>query len=840
LASYIQITIVFIHFPTKRGSFMSKQKKNKKVSILRLLIVIFIIVGFISAGIAIGVGTAIARNLPNWNPTDFSAVQSTTVYDISGQGVTKLHAGENRVELKSLEEVPENLINAFLAIEDARFYDHWGIDFRALARAVVANIRGSFGSQGASTITQQLVKNAMLTHDKNIERKIQEAILALQVERKYRKDEILVFYFNWVYFGHGAYGVKAAAETYFGKDLQELTLAESALLAGLVQRPNALTPYRNPEGAKNRRAVVLNNMVKYNYISAEEAKAAKAEELNLSDLRQAAHPYPYFIDYVVEQAEQLLEERGIERSQLRTGGLHVYTTLDLNVQRAAEKAFANKELFPAPRPNEERPVEGAIAVIDHRTGQIKALVGGREHVTERGLNRATQGLRQPGSAFKPISVYGPAMELGYSPGSIIDDVPVEYRFGNNQVYAPTNLGGRYRGLITIREAMRWSPNVPAVELLNAIGVGKGLEFTQRLGIPLDNSDRNLSLALGGLTKGVSPLDMASAYGAFANQGVLHDPYAILKITDSNGKILAEANPNKRVVMSVETAYLMTDIMKTVVEAGTGTRARLPNRPVAGKTGTTQLPDELRNLNLNGNRDAWFVGYTPELTAAVWIGYDRTDRNNFLSGVFGGNHPAMIFKATMEEALKNVPITQFPRPSSIVSVAIDAKSGLLPSELTPAEYIITELFDRQLAPTTLSNAWFRAEVCAITGEVISEYCPDSVKISKVFLKRPKPFIPLEGNPKFPEDAVLELPAQVCTIHSPQTSVRVKVCTDPTHEGEIYRAITGPNGTGCPKESTTVKVFPIGQEPKEYCPIPEHQIQSSFIPIPGVNQGTGNGN
>ncbi|MBS4025006.1 MAG: hypothetical protein KGZ96_04945, partial [Clostridia bacterium] len=411
---------------------------------------------------------------------------------------------------------------------------------------------------------------------------------------------------------------------------------------------------------------------------------------------------------------------------------------------------------------------------------------------------------------------------------------VEYRYGNNQVYAPTNLGGRYRGLITMREALRWSPNVPAVELLNTIGVGKGLEFTQRLGIPLDNSDRNLSLALGGITKGVSPLSMASAFGAFANQGVLNDTYAIIKITDQYGNVLVETNPNKKVVMSEETAFLMTDMLKTVVDAGTGTRAKLPNRPVAGKTGTTQLPDELRNLN--GNRDAWFVGYTPELTAAIWIGYDRTDKNHFLSGVFGGNHPAMIFKATMEEALKNVPVTQFTRPSSIVSVTIDAKSGLLPSALTPAEYLITELFDKRLAPTALSDAWYRADVCAITGELLSEYCPDSV--SKVFLRRPKPFVPLENNPRLPEDAGLELPTQVCTIHSPQTSVQVKVCTDPTHEGVIYRAITGPDGTGCPKELTVVRAFPIGQEPKEFCPIPEHQVQSTLLPTPGLNQGNGN--
>ncbi len=798
----------------------------------------FLLACFITIGTGLGVGMAIARNLPKWEPSDFTTAQTTFVYDIEGNEITKLHAGENRTPINSLNEVPEHLQNAFLSIEDARFYDHWGIDFRALARAVVANIRGGFGSQGASTITQQLVRNAMLTHDKEIERKVKEIILAIQVERKYTKKEIFTHYLNWVYFGHGAYGIIAAADTYFGKELSELTLAESATLAGLVQRPNALSPYRNPDESKRRRSLVLNNMVRYNYITQAEADAARAEELTLPGLRPSAHPFPYFVDYVVDQAEQLLDEHGIPRGLLRTGGLRVYTTMDRQVQRAAEAAFANSSNFPAPRPNETKQVEGAMAIVNHRTGEIKALVGGRDHVTERGLNRATQGLRQPGSAFKPIASYGPALELGYGPGSVLDDVPVEFRFGN-QVYAPRNLGDQYRGLVTMREALRRSFNVTAVDLLNTIGVNQGFEFSIRLGIPLTEQDRVLGMALGGLTRGVSPLDMATAYGAFANKGVLVENHAIRKITDQNGKVLVEVNPSKRVVMSEETAFLMTDMLRTAVDSGTGTRARIPNRPVAGKTGTTQLPNIPEFRGVSGNRDAWFAGYTPEYSAAVWVGYDRTDRNHYLFQVYGGNHPAMLFRAAMEEALRNVPVSQFERPSTIVSVQIDAKSGMLPSELTPSEYIITELFAKDHVPTEISTAWVRADICASSGLLASEYCPD-VK-SKVFLQRPRPFVPIESNPRRPADANLEKPTEICTMHSPNNTVMVDICNHPSHGGTLFRAIIGANGGGCPEEYVVRRAFPKGQEPKHYCNIPEHQLwPGNNMPDDGSDPGLANPN
>ncbi|MGF7186827.1 penicillin-binding protein 1A [Desulfitispora alkaliphila] len=806
-----------------KNSSNKTNKKRKKINIFKLCIVVFTVLALVAVGLGIGATVGITQNMPEWDPRDLETSRTTFVYDINGEQVTQLHAGENRVPIGSLDNVPDSLINAFLAIEDSRFYEHNGVDLRALGRAVVANIRGEFGSEGASTITQQLVKNAFLTPDKTIERKLQEMVLAIQLERRYTKDEILTYYFDWIYFGHGAYGVKAAAQTYFGKELNELTLGESATLAGLVQRPNALSPYRNEDGAKHRRNRVLDRMVHYGFITETQANTSKSEEYELAGLRPTMHPYPYFVDYVVDQAEQLLEDNGIPRDQLRTSGLRIHTTLDPKVQRAAENAFKNDSLFPSPRPNEEFKVQGAMAIIDHRTGQIKGLVGGRDHVTERGLNRATQSRRQPGSAFKPIAAYAPALELGYTAASVIDDVPTEFRIAGQSPYRPTNLGGNYQGLITMREAIRRSYNVPAVKMLHEIGVDNGYEFAQRLGVPLDATDRNLSMSLGGLSNGVTPLNMAKAFGAFANEGILVDSHAITKITDADGEVLIEVTPSKNSVMSEQNAFIMTDMLRTVVTNGTGTRASLGNRPVAGKTGTTQLPNTREFTNLSGSRDVWFVGYTPELVGAVWMGYDKTDANHYLYRIYGGNNPASLWKAVMEAALKDVPVQQFKQPDGIIRSAVDSKSGLLPSELTPDEFIISELFARGTVPTKMSDIWVKGEVCNLHGKLPTEYCPDVV--GGVFLKRPVPYEQPSWTNASPQDLRMELPRQECDIHGSDTSTIIEVCTHPDHDGESVRA-----HRGCPEEYVEERAFGIGRGPQSTCDIPEHRNGSSQRPDP----------
>lgn len=743
-----------------------KTKKKRKLKISRVIILSILLLFVIGFGSTLGFVFGIAKNLPEWKPADLETDMTSFVYDANGNTITKLHKTENRTPV-NLKDMPPYLIDAFIATEDVRFMNHYGVDVKRIAGAFVADIRHMSFSQGASTITMQLVRNAILeTQEKKMERKIKEALLALQVERQYTKEEILYFYLNEIYFGHGANGVQAAAQTYFGKNVGDLTLGEAAIITGVVKGPRYYSPFLNPENALKRRDVVLNNMVKYDKISKAEAEKAKAEPLKLTDLeKKELYIYPWFNDYVIEQAEDLLEANGYDSNQLYTGGFRIYTTLDPQIQKAAEEVYDQTKYFP--KSKSSNPIQSAMAVLEPKTGEIKALIGGREHLTKRGLNRATSMKRQPGSTIKPISVYAPALEKGYSPGSVIDDVPVVFGSKKNP-YSPANYDGKYRGLITIREAVQWSVNIPAVKMLNEIGVSEGYKFAKSLGLPLRSTDKNLALALGGIDQGVSPLDMAAAYATFANQGVYIEPHVITKIVDHKGITVVDIKPNKNIVMSEQTAYLITDILKTVVDAGTGTRAKL-NRPVAGKTGTTQLPPSIKGAKkLKGAKDTWFAAYTPELVGVVWIGYDNLyDDNGKLQYLhqgqnYGGKYPAMIWKAVIEGALKNVPVKDFQQPSGIMRKAIDVKSGKLPSNLTPEQFIKTEVFAKKNVPTDFSNVWVTATIDPETGLLANEYCP--TKITKVFLKRPEPY---PANDKKPEDAYLEVPTNYCPLHSGNT-------------------------------------------------------------------------
>ncbi|NLC38950.1 MAG: penicillin-binding protein 1A, partial [Clostridia bacterium] len=500
----------------------SKKKKTRRLNYKRLFLLIILLGFVVAAGIGAGFVVGVIRNMPDWQPDKIEADLTTFFYDRDGQQIATRYM-ENRIPVK-FEEIPDTVKEAFLAIEDHQFYNHHGINFYRLAGALWANIRHGWGSQGGSTITIQLANNAFIEHrQKKLERKIQEAILAIQLERTYSKDDIFEMYLNQIYFGNGAWGIQAAAKTYFGKDVGELDLAESAFLAGVVQRPAAYDPYKYPERALARRATVLDRMARYGYISEEEAAKAKKEQLNLNnEPLQQKQKYPYFIDYVIDEAEDLLASQGIDPIQLYKGGLHVYTTMDTRIQNKIEEVFSNPENFP--KTNTEQPLQCAMVVIDPHTGDILGLMGGREHVTQRGLNRATQMKRSPGSAIKPVSVYAPALEKGFSPATVIDDVPVTYP-SPQKPYQPRNYDGRYRGLITMREAIKHSVNIPAVKMLDTIGVSTGFEFAKSLGLPLVESDKNLSLALGGLTYGVSPLELVSAYGAFANGGIWGEPRA---------------------------------------------------------------------------------------------------------------------------------------------------------------------------------------------------------------------------------------------------------------------------------------------------------------------------
>lgn len=630
----------------------SKNRRSSKKFFSRIAVIAIIIFVVMVAGAGIGFLTASIQTMPGLKG-DIRPAASSQIFDSQGNPITTIHSAENRLPV-SINKIPKNLQNAFIAAEDARFYQHIGIDPKGILRAVWANITNRGVAEGGSTITQQLAKNALLTQDQTIKRKIQEAFLALQIEQQYTKTEILEMYLNHIYFGQGAYGVQSAAQVYFGKNVEDLTLAECAMLAGIPKSPNYYSPLNNLKAATLRQATVLEQMIKYGYI--DNATAAKARNEKLAFVSKSAQATvsnvaPYFVDYVLQQ---LIDKYGADA--VYKEGLKIYTTLDTHMQEAAEAAMRQLPTTRTDSNGIQQP-QGALVAIDPHTGHIKAMVGGRG--TDQ-FNRAVMAERQPGSAFKPF-VYLAAIESGMTASTIVDDSPIS--FDN---WSPLNYDNKFRGKVTLRTALENSLNVPTVKLAKQLGVDKPLYYAQQMGIStlvLDGStnDRNLAMALGGLTRGVTPLELASAYGVLANQGVRAQPVAILKVVDRNGKVLEEYTPHEKAVINERSAYLLTDILKGVILRGTGTAAAI-GRPAAGKTGTT-----------NDYKDAWFVGYTPDLVASVWMG---NDTEGYLNGITGGATPASIWHTFMSKALSNVPSRDFPRPSGIVSATVSTEDGLL--------------------------------------------------------------------------------------------------------------------------------------------------------------------
>lgn len=743
---------------------MGKPRK-RKTSLARGLITFLVIAFILSGGAALGLFLYYIKDTPSFDPQKLKASETSIVYDSNNNVIAELHGGQNRIPV-SLDQIPEHLKQAFIAIEDQYFYRHKGINFKSLIGALWTDIVSGKYQRGASTITQQLVKNVFLTHEKTLKRKAQEAWLAIQIERHYTKDQILEFYLNQIYFGHSAYGVEAAAQTFFGKSVKDLTLAESAMLAGVTKGPSIYSPYNNFEKAKERQALVLNEMVDMGFITKEEAEKAKKEEIKLVGLENAKADYkaPYFTDFVITQlAEDLQRELGLTESEayekIYNGGLRIYTTLDLEIQEAAERALADPKNYPYTREDKNglpQP-QAAAVVIDPHTGYIKAMVGGREHYQKLGLNRATQSYRQPGSAFKPIVVYTPAIDMGYTAASVIDDSPVSY--GN---WSPQNYSRDFKGLTTIKKAIADSINVVAVKTLEKIGVDRGIEYAQKLGIKSlvlegKKNDRQLSIALGGLTKGVSPLELASAYGTLANQGVHVEPIAILKVVDKNGRTILENTPTKWTAVSPQVAYIMTEMMRSVVTEGTATRLASFPFPVAGKTGTT-----------SDSKDVWFVGYTPHLVAAVWMGHDEPTP---MRGVAGGNQPALIWRQIMTAAHKNLPKIGFSKPSGIVGpIAVCADSGKIPTELCNNDprgsRVRYEYFIKGTEPTELCDVHVQELIDTASGKLATPYCPPEQVVQKVFLNRPAYQVSPDG--KIPLDAKYMPPTEYCDLHTHESS------------------------------------------------------------------------
>lgn len=639
--------------------------------------------------------------------------RTSIIYDGQSDVVTRLHGVQDRTWV-SISELQPSTVYAFISAEDARFFEHEGVDVIRIAGAIVADIKAGSYVQGASTISQQLIKLSHLTSEKTISRKAEEAALAYEMERQYSKEDILEMYLNYVYFGGGYYGIEAAAEGYFGVHASNLTLDQSAMLAGILKSPSGYAPHINYAASINRRNNILRLMRDYGYITDDEKKQASARRPTI--LHDKNEEYSgYYTDAVTKSAAALM---GITVDELIRGGYSIYSAMDSDIQHYCEEMFKNGELFPA------EDSEAAIVVLEPSTGMVVAMVGGRSYTGGISFNRATDIRRQPGSVIKPVIAYAPAFEyLNYTAADMILDE--ETTFAD---YTPSNYGNKYYGWVTVREAVTKSLNVPAVKTLSAVGVYRAKDFAKRCGIEFDDKDDSLALALGGFTYGVSPLQIAGAYSCFASGGIYNTPTLIKKITDRNGLTVYEYRQGNRRVMSEANAYILTSMLKSVVTEGTGHRLNTLDIPIAGKTGTVGLA--------NGNRDAWMAGYTPEYTAVVWQGYD-SDRLGLLpSSATGGTYPALMLYELFNHIYPDGRSGDFEKPESVKQYSIDAKTlkkqhkVVLANAMTPQSSRVTEYFTEETAPEDVSGYWAvpgsAQNLLAVREEggiMVSFDCPD---------------------------------------------------------------------------------------------------------------------
>lgn len=623
-----------------RGVSKPKKKKKRRISGQAWFYTIFftVVIGIVCAIIGYLLIILNGERLLAEHGNKLEFKEASIIYDVDGNEIARLYDSLDHREVAEFDEIPQHMLDAIVATEDKRFRDHSGLDFWAIGRALVKDVVARAAVEGGSTITQQLAKNVFLSADKTFFRKATEASIAVALEQKMTKDEILAMYLNRIYYGKGIHGIKAAAQYYFGVDLADMELWQSATLAAMPKAPNRFNPIANPEESMNRRAVVLRLMYDEGYITEQEMTEARAvvyePPANQEQIKTGS--YHAFVDYVLEEA---IEKTQLSEEELRVSGLQIYTTISVQAQKALEKEFADASNFEESK--DEQIAQGAMVIMDHRNGEIKAIGGGRDYQS-RGWNRAIKQ-RQPGSAIKPIVSFGPALEFGnYTPSSTIKND--QKCFSN---YCPTDRWGATA--VSMTQAMKDSRNLAAVYLLNEVGIKNASDFAKNLGIPLLDDDMNLAMALGGLTRGASPMQMATAYSVMANGGKSVDAHTISHIQYKGKDTYRYKAPESKQLMSSQTAAYLTQMMQAVVEqGGTGTRAAI-DRPVAGKTGTTQ--HGIPGYSGSGIKDAWFVGYTPEWTAAVWMGYDKTDVNHILQK--GSAQSAALFAKVMQPAMQGV-------------------------------------------------------------------------------------------------------------------------------------------------------------------------------------------
>jgi penicillin-binding protein 1A len=787
-----------------------KKKKRSRRWLGYTILVLF--------GLMLGVGGFAAsfaykayQSLPAWE--DYDPSQTSLVLDSKGSTVYQLAAEENRTPIKDIKSIPKEVQLAFVSTEDRRFYEHSGIDIWRLGGAVFSDIKYYLhikGAQfeGASTITMQLAGNAFLDRqDMSPRRKVQEMLLAVQLERNFTKDEILLRYLNQVSFGYQAAGLEQAAQTYFSKSAKDLTLSEAAMLAGMLKAPTTYNPFDNYEGAMKRRATVLDLMVTNHYIDAARATQLKAEKVQLKPAKVTPTTVTFTGDWYVDYVIKILTDPNVASrygtpvfnpDDLYSKGLKIYTALDVDWQKTTQEKLAKVMPEQTKEFGGKEVPEASVVIMDHTNGYVKALVGGMEHKQMLGYNRATQAYRQPGSSIKPIAAYLPAIDtLGWGPATVVDDAPLLLSPDGKGVW-PDNYEHYYRGLLPLRYALEQSINTVAVRSLQAVTPRKSIEYAHKFGLTsiLDASgnpsqnDQNLSLALGGLTTGVTPLDLTAAYGALGSLGVKVDPVVITKIENKHGEIIFEANPRRQQIVNKDSVWLMVDIMKGVIIRGTASSSvqGFKGWPAAGKTGTTE-----------DWHDAWFVGFTPQIVTGVWTGYDNDQGRKTLPGAgtgyawTGAGPPAKIWTAIMTDIIKEKP-KDWERPPGITWVEVCKTSGMLPSPLCPKEEVGGDWFRKGFEPKQADNVWTLAKAVKQTTTATAGGKPEDRYVlwkpdcggtpeDHLFIKRPDTFArhPLDpNNPKYwPQDWVKEVPTQYCEpVAAPPTTQPPTSPSDPS--------------------------------------------------------------
>jgi penicillin-binding protein 1A len=623
---------------TQTPKFLDYIQDVVQISAGSLLTITMLTSSVVAGGL---VGLALCfRNLPDVRfLRNYIPSETSYIYDINGTLLDRMHDEANR-EVVDLNDISPHLKRAVLAIEDTHFYTHQGINPTGIGRAFLANFQAGGTVQGGSTITMQLVKNLFLSPERAMSRKIAEAVLAMRIEHLFEKNEVLALYLNQVYWGHNNYGAETAAQSYFNKSAKDLNLAESAMMAGLIQAPESYSPFVDYATAKERQAVVLGRMLELGWITEQEAKQAKAQPIKLGSITSfSSSEAPYVTEAVVQELEEQFGKEAVVK-----GGMRVQTTIDMKMQKMAENtvnsAYRNRLGSGAMAD------QIALVAIDPRTHFVKAIVGGVDHDKSQ-FNRAVQSRRQPGSAFKPFVYYAAFASGRYGPDSIIGDTPVSFPDGY-EMYSPKNYDSTFMGPIPIRRALEVSRNVPAIKLGQSVGIDRIVEICRTLGIE-SPMDPVISLPLGAVD--LTPMEIAGAYATFASNGWHSDSTLIVQVTNSTGDILLDNTPKPKLVLDPWATAALNDVLRGVIERGTGTNAQI-GRPAAGKTGTT-----------DSQRDVWFVGYVPQLSVAIWVGND--DYSPLGRGATGGGYVAPIWRDFMLQALKDEPVENFRRPSEFI-------------------------------------------------------------------------------------------------------------------------------------------------------------------------------